>query len=214
MASTVLSGAYAVYQYSSQLNGTQIDLVVTGAVPTSSSAGSYTRLFTSAEDGMTISRESETLDLLTQEEGLKATVITGSEVYKITVPVANMEMATFRDLLQLNPSTAYYGTTETAIPLRGDYQGTDLLANGLPLLIQNKNYVPSTQARDVPLLGTGSDPLAWFFCKAGLADRNMEVTYDPNTQKIQNIVFSCGSVDGTSETSVLGVNGALTASSS
>jgi hypothetical protein len=208
MASTVLTGSYCVFEYSSQLNGEQIDSVKGGAVPTSSSAGSYTRLFTSAEDGMTISRESEVLDLLTQEEGLKSSVITGSEVWTITVPIANIDVDTYRDLLQLNPSTAYYGTTEAVVPLEGDYQGTDLLENGMPLLIYHKSY--HTGDRDVPVVGTGGDPNSWFFNKAGLADRNMEVTFDPNSQQIQNVVFKAASVDGTSETSVVGVYGALT----
>lgn len=211
MPSTVLTGAYAIFQYSSALNGAQIDELKAGIIPTSSyGIGGWTRLFTSAEDGLTINRESGVLDLKTQEEGLKASVIIDSDVWTMNIPVANIDVATYRDLLQLNPNE--YGTTNVTIALNGDYQGFDMLSNGKPILVYHKSYHKSSEGRDTPTLGTGSDPSAWVFTKGGLSDRNMEVSYDPNTQQIQNVVFKFIAVDGTSEMNVLGVYGVLTAS--
>jgi hypothetical protein len=219
MAATVYTGSYAVFYSTGSstatatgvyMNSTQIDNLYAGKVPTSSgtvvTAWTWKRLFTSADDSATLSREGTTLDLKTQEEGLRGVVATDPDKYVLEIPVADIIAENFRKFLNIN--SAYHSSSGTIIPINTAEVGIDSMDYGVPMLIMNKKYATNTDM-DVP---TFTDPNAWCFINGGLADRNFTVNLNPKAQQIFNVRIAFSQESGTSY-SLAGCFGALTASS-
>jgi hypothetical protein len=212
MASNVKTGGYAIFAgvgssttSNGAFNSTMIDNLFVGKVPTSSGTVAYTwrRLFTSADEGATITREGETLDLMTQEEGLKKVVISSPDKYTLEVPVADIIMQNFSELFILNTSYWSSSVSNAMIPVSLSQVGSDMLSYGRPFLIIDKAYqaLSTNASMDVPFMpsssiGTG-DPLAMCFIKGGLADRNYTISIGPKSQQILNAKFTFAQVSST-----------------
>jgi len=220
MAATVYSGSYAVWYSTGSstactngtfMNSTQIDNLYAGKVPTSSStivsSWTWKRLFTSADDSATLTREGATLDLKTQEEGLRGVIATDPDKYVLEIPIADMVVENFKKFLNIN--SAFYSSSGTVVPINTAEVGIDSMDYGVPILITHKKFATNASL-DIPTLG--SDPLAFCFINGGLADRNFTISLNPKGQQIQNVRIAFAQETGTSY-SLAGAMGLLTASS-
>lgn len=210
--STVNIGAYAVFQYSSQLNGAQIDNIYAGQIPTSSnSTGSWTRLYTSFDNAAAIECAGNTVDLMTQEEGLKGVAVIEPDVWTLKSGIADLNIDTYKKILQMNPS--YSTSTGTGFPMNSNITGTDLLTNGLPILVVHKNYQNLSTAASIntPVL---TDPLSFIFCKMGIGERKIAISYDPKKQQVIDFTMKAINQDGTTQKNVMGYFGTITAAAS
>lgn len=210
--STVNIGAYAVFQYSSALNAQQVDNAYLGQVPTTSnSTGTWTRLYTSFDNAAMIECNGNTVDLMTQEEGLKGVAVITPDTWTIKSGIADMSYSAYRTLLQLNPLYTT-NTTATGQPLNSSIVGTDLLTNGLPILVVHKSYQNlSTGSINTPVV---TDPMSFFFCKAGLGERKISIGYDPKKQQVVDYTLKTINCTGSSYTNVMGYFGTITAAAS
>jgi len=209
MASTVKTGSYAIFAgvgssttTNGAFNSTMIDNLFVGKVPTSSGAVAYTwrRVFTSADEAATLSREGEVLDLMTQEEGLKKVVVTAPDKINLEIPVADVIMQNFSELYITN--TAYWSSSvsNSIIPVSLSQVGTDLLSYGRPYLVIDKAYQALSTSADmnVPnITSTGTDPLMMCFIKGGLADRNYTLSFGPKAAQIMNCKLTFAQVSST-----------------
>ncbi len=230
MASTVKTGSYAIFAgvgssttSNGAFNSTMIDNLYAGDVPTSSGTVPYTwrRLFTSADEAATFTREGEVLDVTTQEEGLKKVVVTSPDKVTLEVPVADIIMQNFTELMLIDTGSWSSSVSNTIIPVSLGEVGADLLAYGRPFLLIDKSYQALSTSADanVPFvpsssLGTG-DPLAMCFINGGLADRNYSLAFGPKGQQILNVrlAFSEESSTHTDGNTFCYVQGLLHASS-
>lgn len=198
MASTVKAGGYAIFAGAGSsttsngaFNSTMIDNLYGGKVPTSSGTVAYSwrRIFTSANEAATLTREGETLDLTTQEEGLKGVIVSAPDKYSLEIPVADIIPQNFSELFILNSAFWSSSVSNTIIPVSLSQNGIDLMDYGRPFLLIDKAYQAlSTQSdMNIPYVSTGgSDPNMVCFIKGGLADRNYTLTFGPKDQQIMN----------------------------
>ena len=215
MASNANTGAYAVYISQSTLKAKEIKALLTGKLPSSSSTATSTsggrkweRLYTAADTACTVTRSGETLNLITQEEGVVKNVIIGPDVWTINVPIADINIDVFQKYYQLDPTAT---SSATGKRIKGDYTGTDLLAKGYPMVLVRKSYANASTAgfNVVPI----TDPQTFVFVQAGLNDRSMEVNFDPNSQQIFSIPFVAKELSSTSDAKILLWQGTITRAS-
>lgn len=212
MAATVDTGSYAVFQYSSGFSPYQVDRIFAGAVPTTSGyTGTWARLFTSVDAAASVSIEGEQIDLQTQEDGILSTVLTAADKWTLNMGIADITANTFKKLLQLNPG--YFSSSGTGFPLNANLTGTDLLVNGLPIMIVHKSYQNASTETDINI-PVKTDPNTFVFCKAGLGDRNLSFSYDPKAQQVFDITLTAVNTTGLTNSNVLGWYGAVTAATS
>lgn len=209
MASTVKTGSYALFAgvgssttSNGAFNSTMIDNLYAGKVPTSSGVVAYTwrRLFTSADEAATFTREGEVLDMMTQEEGLKKTVIVSPDKCSLEFPCSDVVMQNFSELFITN--TAYWtsSVSNSIIPVSLSAVGTDLLSYGRPYLLIDRAYQALSTSADlnVPYVSSSNpDPLAMCFIKGGLADRNYSLSFGPKTAQVLNVKLAFAQVSST-----------------
>ena len=207
MASTVDIGAAAIFLFSSQLSPGQIDAVFAGGVPTSSnSTGTWTRVYESADAGGTLNFDGPSVDLKTLEEGLRAAVITGPDKVTLNIPVADLSSQTFKKLLQLSPTQ--YSSSGAFMNLNSNLTGTNLLANGLPMVVIHKSYQNLSTAASINT-PVWTDPNTAFFCWAGVGERKIAISYDPTKQQIMDVNMTMINVNGSSYSNIMGIYGTV-----
>lgn len=209
--STVSIGSYAVFQYSSALNPNQVDNLFAGQVPTTSnSTGSWTRLYTSFDTAASIDCAGNVVNLFTQEEGLKGIAVISPDVWTLKSGIADMNIDTYKKILQLAPT--YFSSSGTGFPINSNITGTDLLTNGLPIMVVHNKYQNlSTGSINTPVI---TDPLTWVFSKMGIGERNFSIPYDPQRQQVIDFTLTAINCTGTSQTNVMAYFGTITAAAS
>jgi len=99
------------------------------------------------------------------------------------------------------------------MPLNANLTGTDLLSNGLPIMVVHKSYQNLSTGTDINV-PVKSDPNSFVFCKAGLGERSFTVSYDPKAQQIFDISLTAVNCTGAVNSNVLGWFGAVSAATS
>jgi hypothetical protein len=224
MASTPKTGSYAIFAgvgssttSNGAFNSTMIDNLYAGKVPTSSGTVAYTwrRIFTSADEAATFSREGETIDITTQEEGLKKVVVVSPDKVTLEIQVADVIMQNFSELYITNIAYWSSSVSNSVIPVSLSAVGVDLMSYGRPYLLIDKAYQALSTSADmnVPYVSSsGTDPLMMCFINGGLADRNYTLSFGPKTQQIMNAKLAFTQESGNIYTFAY-TQGLLTASS-
>lgn len=201
MASNVASGAYAIWFYKGTLTNTQKLNVRSGKIPVLTSSN-WERLFTSATDAASIERTGETIDLATQEEGVKRVIISAEDTWVVNIPIADISVANAKRFVMMNP--AFATSSGTGVRIDGSYVGTDLSSYGNLIVVANKAYAGTNF--NTPTL---TDPNAFVFANACEGNRAGTFSYDPGAQQMYNVSLRCTAINSSSGTSCFGYHGLL-----
>ena len=201
MASNVATGAYGVWYWNAALTNAQKLAVRTGKIPPTAGA-SWVRLYTAMTDGASIDRDGSTLDVGTQEEGVKGTYISDVDKWTMTIPIADISVTNAKKFMMLNP--AYASSSGTGVRIDGSYVGTDLMDYGYLMVVANKAYAGTSV--NVPPL---TDPNAFVFVNGVNNSRSASIAYDPAAQQMYNVTLGFSAVTSSSGISCFGYHGTL-----
>lgn len=189
----------------------QIDSAFTGAIAdkdTATTPLSWLQLRKKA--GVTLKRNGAMLELENDVDGMTDVVISESDKWELSMDITQMDKDMFFNLTGLDPTKGLeFPASGNGVGGKLSYVGTSMLANGFPVLLLRSKY-DGGNTTDVPKLGTGADPLGWCFFKMVLADRNMELKYDPKGQLVLPLALKPVAVDGTTNKGVAFWHGAMT----
>lgn len=204
MASNVLTGAYRVFIRATVFTPSQIDnaIATTGAGAGEIPNTGWKQIFTNGNVSIRFSRE--TINLTTNQEGIRKIVFSSPDTVEISIPFADISYETIAKYVRVNPTNI---TSTPRVGLRGSYYGADATQNYLPLFIYHLAYDPDNNT-DTPKLGTGSDPMAFLFFGVVPAGE-IELAYEPDAQQIFTITFRAISVDGANNKGVVGAFGSF-----
>jgi hypothetical protein len=206
------SGGIQIFLGTPGFTPAQIDAAFNGgAIPCADTGSSPVNwIQAKKKQGATLAREGATIDLDNDVDGLTDVVISEIDKWTLQMDITQIDKDMFFNLTGLDPTKALqFPSSLPGIGGRLSYIGTSMLANGFPVLMIRQKY-DAGNTGNVPKLGSGSDPLAWCWFKMVLADRKLQLKYDPKGQLILPITLKPVAVSGAVNASVAFWNGPMT----